>query len=235
MSEYKLPLDKLIPALIKFQSEVPPIPKDKENPFFKNKDTGKKAMYADLATIIETIRAPLSGNGLCITQPVCGDVLETYLYHSSGQYIKSEMKINNEKNNAQGFGSGLTYARRYALSSILGITADEDDDGNGASKTGDTNTPPQKNNPTPANSGAKNPCSEAQQRRIETLWQELGRTEAALKKELQKTFKVDSVALLGVTDAVAVIKSLTKLVDEHNAEKEQMHREAISELEPTNS
>ena len=45
MSEYKLPLDKLIPALIKFQGECPPIPKDKENPFFKNKDTGKKAMH----------------------------------------------------------------------------------------------------------------------------------------------------------------------------------------------
>ena len=139
MSEYALPLDKLIPALIKFQAECPAIPKDKENPFFKNKDTGKKAMYADLATIIEIVKVPLSNNGLCVTQPVHGEILETYLYHVSGQFIKSEMKINNEKNNAQGFGSGLTYARRYALSSILGITADEDDDGNGASANNNAN------------------------------------------------------------------------------------------------
>lgn len=207
------PLDKLIPALVKFQSEVPAIPKDKENPFFKNNQTGKKAMYADLATIIETIKPVLAENGLCFTQPVQGEMLETYLYHVSGQYIKSEMKINNEKNNAQGFGSGLTYARRYALSSILGITADDDDDGNEAANT---TTPATQNKPAPANSGSKNPCSESQQRRIETLWQELGRTEAALKKELQKTFKVESVSALGMTDAVAVIKSLTDLVGKKN-------------------
>lgn len=134
MSEYPMPLDKLIPALIRFQSECPLIPKDKENPFFRNKDTGKKAMYADLATILDTTKEARTKNGLAVTQTLSGCSLITYLFHESGQRLISEMSLTKEPKNPQSFGSELTYARRYALSAILGIAAEDDDDGNSASQ-----------------------------------------------------------------------------------------------------
>jgi len=160
MSEYKLPLDKLIPALLKFQAECPSIPKDKENPFFKNKDTGKKAMYADLATIIEITKDARTRNGLAFTQVLSGPCLITYLFHESGQQIMSEITMTKDPKSPQAFGSELTYARRYALSAILGVAAEDDDDGNGASG------PPATNKNTPASTttppaAAKPPTSEA--------------------------------------------------------------------------
>ena len=142
MSEYKLPLDKLLPSLIKFQSECPAIVKDKENSFITEKNKGKKAMYADLATINETIKKPLSNNNLAITQPINDGVLQTYLYHISGQFIKSEIKLSTEQKTPQAIGSEITYMRRYSVCAILGIAADDDDDGNAATTpTTNKNTP----------------------------------------------------------------------------------------------
>ena len=163
MSEYPLPYDKIIPALIKFQAECPPVPKDKENTFFKKAD-GSCSKYADIATILEITKEPRTKNGLAVTQLIRNETLETYLFHESGQFLRSEMLITNDKKSAQGFGSGLTYARRYALSAILGIAADEDDDGNGAGEPKQaekqqgqrTNTPPAAKNP-PTKSEEKNP------------------------------------------------------------------------------
>lgn len=211
MSEYKMPFDKLIPALVAFQSAVKAPPKTKENPHLKNK-------YADLQDVIDTIREPLSANGLAISHEVSGMVLTTKLLHVSGQFLTTEMPLLMGKQDMQGLGSALTYARRYSVSALLGIASDDCDDGNGAANRA---TPANTNNPAHANSAPKNPCSEAQQRRIETLWQELGRTEAALKKELQKTFKVESVSLLSVPDAVTVIKALNELVVKKNEAQKQ--------------
>jgi hypothetical protein len=103
--------------------------KNKRNPHYNS-------MYADLASIIEAVRKPLTDNGLAFSQTIWFDehglFLQTTLLHVSGQWLKSEYPL--LQGTAQQTGSSLTYARRYSLSSIAGIAADEDDDGAAATK-----------------------------------------------------------------------------------------------------
>ncbi len=116
---------KLAEALSKAQGIIKGAIKDSENPFFK-------VSYADLASVWEACRIPLSSNGLSIVQitQIEGDklILITTLLHNSGEYICSQYPIIPTKQDPQGFGSALTYARRYSMSAIVGI-APEDDDG----------------------------------------------------------------------------------------------------------
>jgi hypothetical protein len=103
--------------------------KDSANPFFKSK-------YADLASVVEAIRAAFSANGLSYIQtvePHPDEVrVETTILHSSGEWIScGYLSLPVSKADAQGFGSALTYARRYSLSAAVGV-APEDDDGNAA-------------------------------------------------------------------------------------------------------
>jgi len=115
---------ELAVALSKCQGEMEPAIKDSLNPHFKSR-------YADLNSVWAACRGPLSRNGLSIVQTMdtVNDklVLHTLLLHSSGQWIKSTMPVVTAKNDAQGIGSGLSYARRYSLSSICGISQDDDD------------------------------------------------------------------------------------------------------------
>ncbi|MEI6736929.1 MAG: ERF family protein [Pseudomonadota bacterium] len=105
--------------------------KDSANPFFKSR-------YADLASVVEAIRAAFSANGLSYIQTVepsdKDEVrVETTLLHSSGEWIScGVLSLPVSKIDAQGYGSALTYARRYSLSAAVGV-APEDDDGNAAS------------------------------------------------------------------------------------------------------
>ena len=91
--------------------------------------------YATLDHIIEGIRKPLTDNGLWFTQIIERDEdgkyrLVTRLLHESGEAIESHTPLLVEDKGNQAFGSSLTYMRRYALTALLGIAADEDDDGN---------------------------------------------------------------------------------------------------------
>ena len=102
---------------------------DKINPFFKSK-------YADLSSVWDAIRSPLTSNGMAITQTMASDsmdgvTIETTLMHISGEYISGSLYIKPEKNTPQGLGIAITYGRRYALMAIIGISP-EDDDGEGA-------------------------------------------------------------------------------------------------------
>lgn len=116
-------------AFAKFQAAVATVNKDGENPYFKSK-------YATLENIIETIRKPLSDNGLSFSQfPTGENGLTTILLHSSGQYLMASYTMKPKDNTPQGIGSAITYMRRYALSAVLGIATEEDDDGNAASAT----------------------------------------------------------------------------------------------------
>lgn len=125
-------IDQLAVALNKAQGSMKMAEKGNVNPFFKSN-------YTDLATAIETSRPALIANGLSIVQ-MPGVVkddgtieLETYLMHISGQYIGSTMTLKAVKQDPQGYGSAITYARRYAYMAIICL-ASEDDDGNAASK-----------------------------------------------------------------------------------------------------
>ena len=95
---------------------------NRTNPHFKTK-------YADLAAVLNAARKPLSANGLAIVQTIGDGVLHTRLLHTSGQWIASEHPLP-MSGKPQEIGSALTYARRYSLSALIGIAADEDDDAN---------------------------------------------------------------------------------------------------------
>jgi hypothetical protein len=122
----------LAAALAKAQGEMGGASKDKTNPHFKS-------AYADLASVWDACRGPLSKNGLAVLQPPSADgprvTVTTILTHSSGEWIEVDLTMTATQNTPQGVGSCLTYARRYALQSMVGI-APEDDDGNAASQGG---------------------------------------------------------------------------------------------------
>lgn len=124
-------INELAAALAKAQAAIQPASKDKTNPAFRSR-------YADLASVWDACRAALAENGLSVVQ-IPTDAGEgrigliTTLLHSSGQWISGLLVLPLVKNDPQGAGSALTYARRYALSAMVGVVADEDDDGNSAS------------------------------------------------------------------------------------------------------
>lgn len=118
-------INELAAALAKAQGEIHGAKKDSLNPHFKSK-------YADLASVWEACRAPLSKNGLAVVQTMepreSGVTLITALMHASGQWVSSELPMSIAANaTPQAVGSAITYARRYALSSMVGVAPDEDD------------------------------------------------------------------------------------------------------------
>lgn len=120
-------IDKLTAALAKAQATMENATLNKVNPHFRSK-------YADLAAIFDAVRKPLASQGITVTQTTelrdNSFLLVTTLAHA-GQWIRSEYPLpSNAK--PQELGSALTYARRYSLSAITGIAADEDDDANAA-------------------------------------------------------------------------------------------------------
>lgn len=121
---------ELAAALAKAQSVMGPAIINKQNPHFKNR-------YADLAAVFDAIRKPLADNGLSITQTTQlrdgALILRTTLRHSTGQWIASDYPLPIGAK-PQELGSARTYARRYELSAICGIAADEDDDGEATRK-----------------------------------------------------------------------------------------------------
>jgi len=112
--------ETLTDALCRAQSQMQAAKMDSQNPHFKNK-------YASLASVIDAVRKPLADNGLAVTQLIKLDRLVTRLQHSSGEFIESEYPLPPMASSQQ-YGSALTYARRYSLSAICCISADEDDD-----------------------------------------------------------------------------------------------------------
>lgn len=114
-------------ALSTFHTKMEKIKKDANNPYFKSR-------YASLSNILEQIQLPMAESGLSFAQLPDGDCLTTILIHNeSGEYFQSCYNIHPVKNDPQGIGSAISYARRYALSAILGLLVDDDDDGNAAS------------------------------------------------------------------------------------------------------
>jgi ERF superfamily len=131
MMEMSEQIDKLAPAFVLAQGMIEGALKDSNNPHFKSK-------YADLSSVWIACKAALQSNGFAVQQWP-GEMVDnrmtmtTMLIHSSGQWQRSMLSIPLTKVDAQGYGSCVTYARRYALSAITGVCP-EDDDGNAASQ-----------------------------------------------------------------------------------------------------
>jgi len=118
-------------SLAKAQSEFPLIKKTETNPFFKSK-------FAGLPSVLEVVLPILHKNGLFIVQSPISEGervgIKTKIIHAeSGDMVEDSFTMALAKNDPQGAGSAITYARRYSLVSMLGLNVDEDDDANHAS------------------------------------------------------------------------------------------------------
>lgn len=115
-------------ALAAAQAEMGPAVKSAENPHFRSK-------YADLASVMDACLPALNRHGIAVIQPLSesefGRSVVTRFIHSSGETLECPIPLIVGKNDMQGLGSAITYARRYGLMSLAGI-APEDDDGNAA-------------------------------------------------------------------------------------------------------
>lgn len=125
-------MKQLAASLVKAQKQFAPALKTSTNPHFKSK-------YADLSACVEAVVDALNDNGIYLSQQCheneSGVVVETVFIHESGETLScGKLHVPAVKQDPQGYGSALTYARRYSLMAACGI-APEDDDGNAASKT----------------------------------------------------------------------------------------------------
>jgi hypothetical protein len=124
-------------ALAAAQMEMGKALKDSTNPAFKSK-------YADLASVMDACLPALNKHGIAVFQPTVDDdsgrYVKTILAHASGETVECRVPLIVSKNDMQGYGSAVTYARRYGLMGMAGI-APEDDDGNAAAKAPPSKAP----------------------------------------------------------------------------------------------
>lgn len=128
-------------ALSKAQGEIEGAKKDSSNPFFKSQ-------YADLASVWDACHKSLSKNEICVVQTTTPDpkkvIVNTWLIHSSGEWMKSTLALTPKADDPQSNGSAITYARRFSLAMMVGVCP-VDDDGNAASaRVIDTSVPANK-------------------------------------------------------------------------------------------
>ena len=172
----------LAAALAKAQAEIKPAAKDATNPHFKSK-------YADLSACVEAVIDALNNNGIALIQRniecESGVCVETVFVHESGESLSSgPLHVPAAKQDPQGYGSALTYARRYSLMAACGI-APEDDDGNAGTQakqaSGAKNSP---KSTTPAQEvirgvnagdaeGAAEYLNTLPQKQFDAIWSEL--------------------------------------------------------------
>lgn len=121
--------NELFTALAKAQDEMEIASKDSSNPFYKSK-------YADLQSVVGSSRPYLAKHGLSVIHLLQQNDQNTYmvtqLSHSSGQYIRSRVKLSPQKTDIQSLGSYITYMKRYCYAAIVGVVTGDDDDGEAA-------------------------------------------------------------------------------------------------------
>lgn len=129
MVEKKTTTRTLTEALTAFQADLPRVELDATNPHFKSK-------YASLGSVTKAVLPKLAEHGFAFSVGSFVDngllVVDAHLLHESGESRSLQFPI--ADTNPQKIGSALSYARRYALSALTGVVADEDDDGNAASQ-----------------------------------------------------------------------------------------------------
>lgn len=163
-------ISKLSTALCHFQEKMKTISFDSDVKVETRTGGSYGFKYASLAKIFQIIRPIMADTKLSISQLTeeTGSVT-TILMHESGEYLQSTLKLpidmTGGKNDAQKIGSAITYARRYALSAILGIATDEDDDGNAASGNTLKDKSEPKRNPTPTPAAPPKPNTQSQDNR----------------------------------------------------------------------
>lgn len=120
-------IEEIAKALNKFQGEVEGITKDGVNPFFKSN-------YSTFENVVNTIKGPMTANGLSFAQLPDADGLYTLVMHTSGEWIGAHAALELKGHTPQDQGSAITYMKRYALTGALGLATETDDDGNAATQ-----------------------------------------------------------------------------------------------------
>lgn len=187
-------------ALAKAQMEMGKAYKDAKNPHFKSK-------YADLATVMEAVMPALNANGIAVIQPTSHEeyglcVSTVFIHGESGENLYCDVPLNVSKNDMQGLGSAITYARRYGLQMMAGI-APEDDDGNAA-----------------VASAPKN-ATQDQIKKITSLVEATNSN----TKQMLSLFGVTQIAFLNVNQAEDCLAMLNKKM------AQQVKQEALAEAE----
>ena len=137
---------KLFKSIAAFQQEVPIIQKDTKTKYYA---------YADLPKVFEIINPILKKYNLGFIQPIEGNIIKTIIFHTeTGETIESVIEIPQGvdlqgMNVYQSLGAGITYMRRYAISSLLGLVTDKDTDANGVAPKPTKTPPPPKKEETP--------------------------------------------------------------------------------------
>jgi hypothetical protein len=202
-AETKVKVASLSAAMAKAFAEIEAATKSANNPHFKSK-------YADLGAVIEAVKPPLIKHGLFFTQrshPAENGVsVETVLHHEGGEELSlGTLFVPANKQDAQGFGSALTYARRYGLMTAFGVPC-EDDDGNAAART--------------APRAAAGPLSDGQWATLIQLSQAAG----VSADRLCKFFEVNSLKELPANRYDEAVEKLNVTIQE-NAKKRQQKAE----------
>jgi hypothetical protein len=159
-------IDQLIPALVKARAAFPPIMKNQVVTVHGERGS-YDFEYADLASLLQAVAGPLSAEGLVLLSGLedaadGGVRVVTRIYHVSGQWLEAAVGLAKPKS-MQALGSALTYTRRYSLQALLGIAAEDDDDGSAAS--GQTIVPRTKDQanvpdfPSPTPNGQESPTT----------------------------------------------------------------------------
>ena len=191
-------INELMAALSKAQGIIKPAIKDSTNPEFESS-------YADLASVWESCREALSSNGLAVTQTMdfSGEkqVLVTMLGHSSGQWIKSIIALPIQRPGPQELGSCISYCRRYALSSMVGVFQ-YDDDGEKAQSS-------YREKPT---------LSKSQLAKIKALYSSIN--DKDYMKQLNEYLKVENILDLNPKDYERAIRSLERKIKEDEVKDE---------------
>jgi len=184
--------ETLIGALAAALADVEGAVKDSQNPHLKNK-------YADLSSVIAAIK-PVARHGVWfrqVTKPDdAGARVETFYIHQSGELSAGEMFVPASKRDPQGFGSALTYCRRYALQTAFGI-APEDDDGEAATASFKADRDAPRDKPTPAPAQKQTMITDAQAVKIQALCKSIGGNVLA---DLIAAFQAKDKAIKSIND-----------------------------------
>ena len=200
-------IKQIVGGLLGVQNEIKGMRPDASNPFFKNK-------YITLDGILEYVRPILTSAGVVVIQNAHGEgeyaEVTTMLIHVSGEYIQTDtLRLRPSKNDAQQMGSAITYAKRYQLSALLGISSDIDDDGNAAAQ-------PSKGSDTPIGTVTKS-LSEKQVSRFYAIAKSNGYDADAANKALKIRYNLTGPSLLTKTqydevcNAMEIKKQETKV------------------------
>lgn len=201
----------IAPAFLAAQKQVKDATKTSTNPHYRSK-------YAPLEEVIAACKEALNSNGITYLQggeKNDGEVLHlsTMLLHESGEWIESTLTMRPAKNDPQGIGSAITYARRYSLASICGVASEEDDDGNAASHAPESKKPA--TNPAPK--AEPKTDRRAQYGRIQVQKGRKGvkdLTEAQWDGLLCDCFDIPSKELIQELSPIALNAGIDKLIQE---------------------